>query len=329
MFLQLGLGKMLRRRLKRYGIDLNDQSRNREMARLGSIDQRFCTIDLSSASDTISYEVVRSILPEDWFVYFDTTRCEKSLIDVGAHKGEVVTNQKFSSMGNGFTFELESLIFYCVVLAAIYKRPGEECVSVFGDDIIAENKDYERIAIALEACGFSVNQDKSFYRGPFRESCGGNFINGYDITPLRIKRDIADDSTKYWLYNSLYRQHKHISRNGQSFGLARSMQYVRTRLSARDHFFIPDGIGDVGLITANQNRMNLVFNDDLQTLMVKARVVSFPTSRVGGIRAFFSKSLDAQNVSPISSNASTASSDILIQDQSRPKLKNKKILLWA
>jgi hypothetical protein len=58
MFLQKGLGGLLRRRLRRVGQDLNDQSTNRFCAAVGSIDGSLATLDMSMASDTVAYRLV-------------------------------------------------------------------------------------------------------------------------------------------------------------------------------------------------------------------------------------------------------------------------------
>lgn len=183
MFLQKGVGAHLRRRLRRFGIDLNDQSRNRHLAYLGSLDNSLATLDLSSASDRISIEVVRTLLPSDWFAYLDDIRSKSVLVDGKNHRMEM-----FSSMGNGFTFELESLIFFALMRSTAYFEGISGVISVYGDDIIIPSGMYDQARFVLQTFGFLVNDDKSFATGPFRESCGGHYHNGIDITPFYVKR---------------------------------------------------------------------------------------------------------------------------------------------
>ncbi len=106
---QAGLGDYIARRLRRFGVDIRDQTRNATMARKGSIDNSLSTIDLSSASDTISYQLVKFLLPEDWFRILDAARSASV-----TYKGHEIHLEKFSSMGNGFTFPLETLIFWAL-----------------------------------------------------------------------------------------------------------------------------------------------------------------------------------------------------------------------
>ena len=57
IFFQKGVGSMIRRRLRRSGINLDDQSRNQELARR-SYKEGYATIDLAKASDTVSHGAV-------------------------------------------------------------------------------------------------------------------------------------------------------------------------------------------------------------------------------------------------------------------------------
>lgn len=183
MFLQKGVGRHIRSRLRRHGIDLNDQSVNRKLAHQGSLDGTLATLDLSSASDTITIEAVRALLPNEWFLYLDSIRSPIVTVDGRNHRTEM-----FSSMGNGFTFELESLLFYSLVRAATYFEGVPGVISIYGDDIICPSGAYDAVSWVLKEFGFSINAQKSFSSGPFRESCGGHYHEGSDVTPFYLKR---------------------------------------------------------------------------------------------------------------------------------------------
>lgn len=184
MFLQKGVGKHIRSRLRRFGINLNDQSINRRLAKLGSETNNLATLDLSSASDSITIECIRTLLPADWFEYLDSIRSQSVEVD-----GHVIRTEMFSSMGNGFTFELESLIFYALMRATAYFEGISGIISVYGDDIIIPSGISDMAIWVLQEFGFSVNTDKSFTTGPFRESCGGHYHYGVDVTPFYLKRE--------------------------------------------------------------------------------------------------------------------------------------------
>lgn len=155
---------------------------HRLLAREGSIGNHLATIDLSSASDTLCIELVRWLLPSEWFYILDSLRSPVTLI-----KGTSVYLDKFSSMGNGFTFELETLIFASLA-HAVGGKVGRDCF-VFGDDIIVPRRFARDLMALLRFVGFTPNERKTFTKGPFRESCGGDFFLGIDVAPLRIKSD--------------------------------------------------------------------------------------------------------------------------------------------
>lgn len=185
MFLQKGVGDFIRTRLRAFGIDLNDQSRNRNLAKFGSLTGSLATLDLSSASDSISRELVHTFLPVLWFGCLDGIRSQIVHIDGEEHHCEM-----FSSMGNGFTFELESLLFFALAKATAYFTGTRGVISVYGDDLIVPTTLTEPLVEVLEYTGFEVNLEKSFWEGPFRESCGGHYYDGIDITPFFIKGPI-------------------------------------------------------------------------------------------------------------------------------------------
>lgn len=185
MFLQKGVGQYIRRRLRSFNINLNDQTRNQRLAREGSITGSLATLDLSSASDSISDELVSLLLPLNWYACLDDLRSKSVWVDGEKHSCEM-----FSSMGNGFTFELESLLFFSLAKAVAYFTGTRGTISVYGDDIIVPTGMYERLVEVLSYFGFEVNAEKSFSIGPFRESCGGHYYNGHDITPFFIRGPI-------------------------------------------------------------------------------------------------------------------------------------------
>lgn len=183
MYVQKGVGSLFRRLLRKWRVNLNDQSKNQKMAMQGSVDGRFSTLDLRAASDTICTEVVRTLLPSPWVQFLDTLRSHRF-----ERNGEFHTYQKHSSMGNGYTFELESLIFSSLILG-VYQTLGIKADwSCYGDDIIVVPEAVPLLIETLSFCGFTINPDKSFTTSPFRESCGADGFNGDDVTPFYFKR---------------------------------------------------------------------------------------------------------------------------------------------
>ena len=182
VFWQLAVGSHMKGRLSAAGIDLiRGQDLHRQWAQQASRDGGRATIDLSNASDTVAYRLVKLLLPEDWFELLDSLRSPFTRID-----GRWVRLEKFSSMGNGFTFELETLIFAAICYSCGSGSPGLD-FHVFGDDIIVPSVVAHDVVAALTYFGFTTNKRKTFLDGPFRESCGGDFFDGLAVRPHYLK----------------------------------------------------------------------------------------------------------------------------------------------
>lgn len=251
VYLQKGRGAIIRKRLKRWGIDLDNQLPNQELAYLGSLFGMICTLDLAQASDTNAIGPVRFLIPDDWFIALNSVRSRCVKFDEVGFEGPT---EKFSAMGNGFTFELETLIFYSLAKAVDESvNYGLGPVQVYGDDIVCHQVCSETLVELLSYCGFKVNATKSFTSGPFRESCGRDVFLGLDVTPIRYKSGWELKLEHYFtLYNQVLRLHKSFgscSRFGDLLvGLYRSVNH-------RYRFAIPPSYGDdAGFKTARRPR---------------------------------------------------------------------------
>jgi hypothetical protein len=199
--LQKAFGSYIKTRLKKFGVDLFDQTRNQYLAKAGSINGQLATVDLSDASDTISLSLVLDLLPSQWFDALSKARTGRVSYD-----GVTIELEKFSSMGNGFTFELESLIFYALTFSCVtFLGLDTQDVSVYGDDIIVPTDAYDLLLKVLDYCGFIPNKKKSFSSGPFRESCGADWFLGSDIRPFYLKDKISPRSL-FVMYNWMVRR---------------------------------------------------------------------------------------------------------------------------
>jgi hypothetical protein len=244
MFMQRGIGSLIRSRLKRVGIDLDDQTNNQRLALRGSIDGSYATIDLAAASDTVSTALVEVLLPQDWFDAMDLVRSKRGILP----SGKVITYSKFSSMGNGFTFELESLIFWALCSAVKDYYPTESDLLVYGDDIVCPTAISGSIIELLEYCGFKTNDDKSFINGPFRESCGKHYFLGVDVTPFYVRKPVLGRSARYWLANSVKYWAAHWSDNACDPRYRSVYNLAVSKIRPSDRLVIPAGIGNGGLI---------------------------------------------------------------------------------
>lgn len=186
---QLAVGQLIKRRLKVFGMDLTHaQDLHRSLAAEASRTGSFATIDLSNASDTVSTSLVKLLLPPRWFELLSSLRSTHTFIG-----GKWVKLEKFSSMGNGYTFELETLIFMALAYACALELgssalPGNG-IHVYGDDIIVPTDIADTVVAALKFSGFTPNSRKTFLSGSFRESCGGDYFDGKPVRAHYLKED--------------------------------------------------------------------------------------------------------------------------------------------
>lgn len=207
-YFQLGVGAYISRRLARRGLKKErSQEYHKVLARIASLTGACATIDLSSASDTVAYNLVKLVLPENWWRLVDALRSTHTRLNGAWHKLE-----KFSSMGNGFTFELETLLFYSLCLTVQRLSPAREdpytpglTISVYGDDIIVPTSISDDVCAALRFFGFSLNAKKTFTSGPFRESCGGDYHRGFDVRSHFCEEEVNEPHQLISLANGLYR----------------------------------------------------------------------------------------------------------------------------
>ena len=208
-WIQKGTDQYLRSLLRRKGIDLSDQGKNQALARDGSLGHSnpYVTLDLKSASDTISLEIVRDLMPPAWFAFLNEIRSPSYMLP---GSDEILPYQKFCSMGNGFCFPLETLIFasisYAVSTVSSLTHPYD--FSVYGDDIILRQSAALLFIEVAKQAGFRLNNDKSFITGSFRESCGADWLAGQDVRPVHLDKRLADIREVMSFHNSTHRSQR-------------------------------------------------------------------------------------------------------------------------
>jgi hypothetical protein len=252
LWFQKSIGDMIRRRLDRWGVDLSRQNVNQKLARYGSISNELATVDLSSASDSIAYELVRELLPPRWFTVMESCRSPYGQLKDKQQKWE-----KFSSMGNGFTFELESLIFYavakcCSEYIGIHRDTGITIsVNAYGDDIVLPSSAFQVFSDMMKFYGFRINAKKTYVNSSFRESCGSHWYLGSDIKPIYLKDKLSTIPSIYRLANAVRRL---ANRRGGTISCDASLKptfdLLIQAVPPQFRLRIPDGYGDGGLIAS-------------------------------------------------------------------------------
>jgi len=198
IYWQLAVGSCIRARMRKYaGWDLDNAAFvHRKMAQSASIYGSFATLDLTNASDSLCKNLVKFLFHgTSWLELFDDLRSLRTQVDGHWHLLE-----KFSSMGNGYTFELESCIFAAIAAECLevegYEAELGKNLFVFGDDIIVPSDCFRSVVAALRWCGFETNPKKTFSAGNFRESCGGDFFNGVPVRGYYLKNALSKQNVE-------------------------------------------------------------------------------------------------------------------------------------
>lgn len=268
VYVQKGIGAYIRKRLKRFGFDLDSQDKNRLLAK-AAWNQNLATIDLEAASDSLSYVTVLHCLPSNWFNLLEIARSPVTKLGDNS-----IVLEKFSSMGNGYTFELESLIFAATVLASTHRKE-REIASVFGDDIIVPQTKAPTVIELLKFLGFSVNSSKSFLAGSFYESCGHDYFMGINVRPfyLKGKEESKSDGLPYTLQiaNKL---RLWLARLGGGMGCDEVFRPIWNALYLASPYWsrpclVPPEFGDTGFIVSQRENLQPKSRDGLHGWFVR------------------------------------------------------------
>lgn len=179
-------------------ISTESQVPNQHLALEGSYQNNLATLDLSEASDRISYLHVQLMLDRHTSTRMYVDACRSRKADVPGIG--VIDLSKFASMGSALTFPFESMVFLALVFLGIESTLNTPLtresikgysgkVRVYGDDIIVPVEFVAAVIESLESFGYLVNSGKSFWNGSFRESCGKEYWYGRDVSIVKVRTD--------------------------------------------------------------------------------------------------------------------------------------------
>ena len=223
LWLQMGVESVLLERLLDIDrVNLRTSSMfNQALAAVGAATGIFCTVDLKSASNNVCRAPIRSVISADWYALLASLACEYGLLPEALrskmsdqHIPEQIKYEMLSSMGNGFTFLVETLLFRAIVTSVvpgIWSKTGQGMkltwphVAVFGDDLVFPSAYYSQVVELLVLFGFTINEDKTFRDGPFRESCGKDYHGTEMVRPLYISKGLDNGEAIVSLANKILR----------------------------------------------------------------------------------------------------------------------------
>lgn len=306
MFIQQGIQTCVRGHIENsyFGrfIDIREQTRNQELARCGSEGLCIDTLDLSSASDLLAYDLVRRVFPASWVIALSVTRSR--VVDT---PDGFITIKKFAPMGSALCFPIQCIVFTAVVTYATllweynrlattmsfseyaqlvgycpsYNRKVQYSLnrcnppSVYGDDICCDSKVTQNVKSILTRLGFVINDSKSYYDGEaFRESCGKFYLDGADVTPLyyRIK-GVKSKLTPDYLASAISLLNKCFER-----GLRYLYRFLHSQVKKWALLpYVPAGSNEFGIFSNFQvnNHLKKRWNKDLQREEFRVANISY------------------------------------------------------
>jgi len=248
------LEKMVRGSFLSRCIDFRSQEENQRLALSSSKTGAYATIDLSAASDRVGLKLVESVFRKNipFLQRLAVSRSRYVYQDISSDFPMIHKLRKFSTMGSACTFPIQSIIFACISIGAILVKEGKEAtvkavnnaadrVQVFGDDIVVPNSCYDAVTELLERYGMKVNMSKSCSTGKFRESCGIDAFNGYDVTPAYFTQ-FCDERKPESISAML-----DVSNNFFKKGLWKTSNVLAEMVPARFRVQVPVDSGSVGL----------------------------------------------------------------------------------
>jgi len=175
-----GIGGLMEEKLRFAGYDIRAlQPIHGELARVGSVTGQLVTADQVSASDNITVKLVEMLFEPRWAAALMAYRIGDVRVD-----GLLVNCPTYSTMGNGITFPLQTLVFLSL-LYGVKDVLGlaNPVISVFGDDMIYDVSMHATVCTVFSELGLVINESKTFADGEFRESCGSDYYRGVNVRP--------------------------------------------------------------------------------------------------------------------------------------------------
>jgi hypothetical protein len=218
-------------------VTINDQRPSRKLALESSKTGSHITVDLSNASDRLSCWIVERAFRCNISLLraFHAVRTPELSNDIDRKHPSKILLRKFAPMGAAVTFPVQSIVFAMLSLTAVLVTKGwtvssknirraSRLIQVYGDDIIVPKSTGQVLFYLLEHLWLKVSKTKTFVEGNFRESCGMDAYQGYDVTPAYVLEPF--DQSRPSSVSSVLE----ASNNFFSKGLWKAAQYLESTI---------------------------------------------------------------------------------------------------
>lgn len=257
-------------------ISFDTQEPNRFLALSSSIDGYYATVDLKSASDRLScWTVERALRANITMLERIHASRTRTMVNAINDRFDRIRLKKCFTQGSACTFPVQTIIYSMIAIASIfasdskYRRITSSSIAsvasqvrVFGDDIIVPTKALPKLTEFLSFLQLSVNLNKTFYKGKFRESCGLDAYDGVDVTPARIKRFSVNPS------HEVAQSMLESSNNFHKRGMWHVSAWIQSHLRKYDFQIVPihDSDGLASFCGMSRDHLKKRWNSTLQTV---------------------------------------------------------------
>lgn len=230
LFFSYGLARVVTSRLNESGLRISKlQDIHRNLVRKYSLTRSHVTADLSAASNSITSTLLNFVLPRPWYCAAKKTFVRTLRID-----GVDFSTVSVLPMGNGATFPLETLVFYCIIKAIGELLGVKGTYSVYGDDLIYPAKIHRYVVTVFPQLHLKLNLDKTFNAFPFRESCGADFYRGQDVRSYYVKGE-AENLTRVRYEAFLYKVYNGLTARWEPLEIRETLTWILSELAMVSH----------------------------------------------------------------------------------------------
>lgn len=249
LFYSYGVGRVVQSRLKDAGLDIQKlQGVHRRLVKKLSSSLTGATADLSSASDSLTSELLNRVLPRAWY-----KALRKTFVRTLNRDGTSYSTASVLPMGNGATFPVETLVFYCLLKAIAELSGTNGLVSVYGDDLIYPSRMHKYVTAVFPQLHLKLNLDKTFVSYPFRESCGSDYYRGQDVRSYYLKGE-AQHLTRVRYEAFLYKVYNGLTARWDPHEIRETLTWLLSELTIVSHGIlrVPPSFPDYSGIKVSQ-----------------------------------------------------------------------------
>jgi hypothetical protein len=261
LFYSYGIGRIVTCLLAKHGLNIAKlQQKHAELVEEFSRSLKHATADVKGGSDNYTSALLNRVLPRPWYVALRKTFVRTIHLDGGERS---LATESILPMGNGATFPIETLVFYCLIKAIGELTNTKGIYSVYGDDLIYPSRIHQYVAAVFPQLHIELNLSKTFVKYPFRESCGSDFYRGQDVRPYFLKGE-SQMLTRVRYEAFLYKVYNGLTRRWSELEIPSTLRWLLSELAMVSHtiYRVPPTYPDYsGIKVSSWTEIPLCYNN--------------------------------------------------------------------